>query len=1328
MVIGTNTIYVIGGRDATQVYNTIYFAVINSDGSIGAWQTSSVTLPAARWGHTAVYLNGYIYVAGGTNVLTETSALNTVYYSKVLADNTLGVFSTGTVLPAVRNKHSMVTYNSVLYVIGGYANGGTKANTVYQATPGVNGATGSWTTQTILPVSISNHSSVVANGLIMVLAGEHSGTVNNTVYYANADATTWTWIPSPNLMYDQTKDGAAFAGNGIVYYAGGTNLSGTPIHNVRYANLTLTTNYVNHGVFTSNPFYELGADRLINSIAFTASYTAPANCQVGYRVAGIDKIWGDWTALTTTSLITVNQTKRYLQYKVILTGSTTFNSTFSDMTLTTPGTQLAGNLNAITTFTKAQSPYWATSDITFTAGTHTFEAGATVLFLPQTGLTVSQANVICSGSAVDSVKFMYFTNEKGLWDGIYFDPNSDNGVSSQFTYTVIGNAGYGSNNANLYCNQTNEPLLTRCNIRYADGNGIRLNSAHINLNNCLVRANMENGAYLENSNPTFVGTTISYNTEAGVFLTTSASEPTYSTSTISNNGYGMRYPSPNFTILPPNGSPTMTGNTYNGIAIDGGAVTSGNKVWNSVMYDYLLLGTVTIQQYTNTVRLTIEPGNTIKVVSGAQLQVGTTSNGGELYSIGTADSVITFTSYDGTSGGWNGIYFHDYSDEYTTAPSVLDYCVIEKGNDYNYYAHNTSHVQISNSIIRDGLVDGARYYNSYGTIQNCDFENNNRYPLYFTNWQASPIHSMNSMSGNIVDMIVLEGGQYEEDRTFLYDNGLHYLALNDIIIGRYTVYRTLTIEPGVTIEFQPGTQLQVATTSNGGNLFAEGTAGSPIIFKAFNNTPGGWDGIYFHPYSDVYGSSSSMKYCIIEQGNDYNVYCNETTEPFFENCTFQNSVNNGLLETSSSPEVHDCQFINNGAYPINYLTWDCNSHLEGNSYIGNNPNYIALSGGQYSSDRILYNDGIHYHVLSDILLGRYTEHRKLTIEPGVTLEFNPGTKLQVGFTSNGGDLYAAGNPDSIIVFKPYNDIAGGWEGIYFHNYSDAYGSTSSMKYCNIDKGNNYNMYCESTVQPATFENCRLTDAIGEGLKLYDATIGDIKNTTVTDNGGHGIYLDGSSHPVIGNDALYTNNFFGNGPFEVYNNTTYNINARYNYWGTADSAMIAARIYDKYDNTAKGIVYFGNFAQLPSIPTATMVLGGTVKYANTGANPMKNASMVIKNFGGTTIATTTTNTSGVYAFSSIPSGNYTMTITPSNPWGGVNSTDALGILNHFAQINSLSGMKLAAADVNYSHTVNGTDVLFVMRRYTGLITSFPAGNYLYNSSSVVVNGNLGYKQF
>lgn len=1327
VVIGTNTIYVLGGRDASQVYSTIYYAAINTDGSIGTWQTSAVALPAARWGHTAVYLNGYIYVAGGANVLTETSALNTVYYSKVLADNTLGAFSTGTALTATRNKHSMVTYNGVLYVLGGYANGGTKVNTVYTATPGVNGSTGAWTTQTALPVTISNHSSFVTNGLIMVLAGETGGTLSNTVYYANADATTWTWVTSPNLLYDQTKDGAAFAGNGIVYYTGGTNLSGTPIFNTRYANLTLSTNYVNHGVFTSNPFYELGAERLINSLTFTAVYSAPANCQVGYRVAGADKIWGDWTALTSTSPITVNQTKQYLQYKVILTGSTTFNCTFSDMTLTTPGTQLAGNLNAITTFTQAASPYWATSDISFTSGTHTFQPGATILFLPETGLTVGQANVVCSGTAVDSVKFLYFTNEMGQWDGIYFDPNSDNGVSSQFTYTVIGNAGFGSYNANLYCNQTNEPLLTRCNLRYADGNGIRLNSAHINVNLCVLKGNLENGIYLENSNPTLTGTTISSNTGAGVFLTSSASEPTYSTTTISSNGYGMRYPSPNFTILPPNGSPTMTGNTHNGIAIDGGDVTSSSKVWNSISYPYILLGTVRIMQYASYVRLTIEPGNTIKALTGVQIQIGASSHGGELYAIGTLDSLITFTSHNGLAGGWNGIWYTEFSDNWGTPSSVMDYCVIEKGNDYNFLSESTSHPTINHSIIQNALVDGVRNSASTNTIQNTQFLNNGRYPYYFLNPDANPVHTGNTYTGNAINRIALAGGQYPWNRTLTNDN-IPYLALNDIIMAQYAGHSKLTLDPGVIIEFEAGKKLQLGNPGSwGGDLLAEGTAGNQIIFRPYNGIAGGWEGIYFTDQNDTWGGTSSMKYCIIEKGNLYNINCESSGQPTMENCTIRNSANDGLKEYASNPSITNCLFQNNGGYPINYTDWTCNSLLTGNTYTGNNPNYIALSGGDYSSNRTLYNDGIPYRVLNNITMMQYAGHSRLTIEPGVILAFEPGKKIQLGWPSSwGGDLYAEGNPDSIIIFKPYNNTIGGWDGIYFTDQNDTWGGTSSLKYCTIEKAANNNILAESSGQPY-MEHCILTQSTGNGLKLTSSTI-NIRNCTFSYNGSYGILLEGSSAPVIGNDALYTNNLYNNIGYEVYNNTANNINARYNYWGTADSAMIATRIYDKYDNTAKGIVYFGNFAQLPSMPTPTMILGGTVKYANTGANPMKNAAMVIKDFGGATIASTTTNTSGVYAFSSIASGNYKMTITPSNAWGGVNSTDALLILNHFAQISLLTGMNLASADVNYSHTVNGTDVLMVMRRYSGLISSFPAGDYLYNTDTIIFNGNLVTNNF
>ena len=115
-------------------------------------------------------------------------------------------------------------------------------------------------------------------------------------------------------------------------------------------------------------------------------------------------------------------------------------------------------------------------------------------------------------------------------------------------------------------------------------------------------------------------------------------------------------------------------------------------------------------------------------------------------------------------------------------------------------------------------------------------------------------------------------------------------------------------------------------------------------------------------------------------------------------------------------------------------------------------------------------------------------------------------------------------------------------------------------------------------------------------------------------------------------------------------------------------------------------------------------------------------MTVKDFSGATINSTTSNGSGVYSFPSMSSGNYQMTIVPAAPWGGVNGTDALNILRHFAQIAPLTGMKLAAADVNASHSVNGTDALLVMKRAAGQISTFPAGDYVYNYDTVIMNGS------
>lgn len=1260
VVIGTNTIYVLGGRDGTNLYNTIYYANINTDGSIGAWQTSSVTLPATLWGHTAAYCNGYIYVAGGANNLTSTTARNNVYYAKVMADNTLSAFSNATNLTATRNGHSMVVQGDKIYVLGGFANGGTKANTVYTATSGNNGALGAWSTATALPVSISNHSSVIMNGIVTVMAGESGGTLKNTVYWADVTASPLVWNLATDVMYDYTKDGAAFASNGQIGYCGGENLSGAPIHNTRYTNLTLSpTNLKKSGFFVSNPFYELGAERLISQLTFTNAVPAGSTIAYSYRTAGNDLIWGDWTAPTSTSPIAVNQTKRYLQYKVIFTSNATAAPVFNELVLFTPGTQLAGNLNAMTTFTQASSPYWATSDISFTAGTHTFQAGTTILFLPGVTMSVGQANLICNGTAADSVKFMGYTNNAGLWNGIYFNPDSDNGVSSQFYYTVIAHGGNGGNAANLYCSGSNEPLLNNSTIRNSSANGIRLNGSHINLQNTMIKSNGQNGLYLENSNPTFVSCNINNNGAAGIYYTSSASVPTFSNTTCQNNLYGLHFPTPNLTIYPPNGTLTLTGNTNNGICINEGSVND-NQRWYSVNYDYIMLGHLNIGKYDGVCRLTIEPGNTIKFPAGKQLRVGYFSSwhhGGELYAIGTSDSLIAFTSINGNAGGWEGMYFEDRSD-YWNATSVLNYCVIEKGNAYNIFVENSNQPSMNHCTVRNALQDGIKFYNAFNSISSTTFQNNGRYPLNFAEPLTFPTLSGNAYVGNAINLIGFSGGTISENRT-LQNDGIDYYILNDIKVGKYDQKCRLTVAAGLTLYFESGKGIQVGFSTswhNGGELYAIGTPTMPITFTPFSGITGDWNGIYLEDRSDMFGATNKLHYCSIEKGNNFNVFCENTTTVEIDHCSILDAAADGLKYYQSYGSYNNCVFSGNGRYPVYYTDWSCEPLHANNTFYGKGLNYIALSGGTYSDNRTIFYDNVEYLVLDNITIGKYDSKCRLTVQPGVIINFAEGKSVKVGFVSswvNGGEINAEGTSDLHIVFRPYNGLAGGWGGLYFEDNSDFSGAVSKLYWCKIEKGNQYNIYAESTTQPM-LENCVLSGAVETGLKLMNSTL-TIKKSSFISNGAYGMYLDGNSSAIIGNTAEFTCNFYNNaGTHELYNNTVNNINARYNFWGTADSTMIAARIYDKYDNSAKGIVYFTPFAQLPVLPTPTTAMTGWVKYANAGSNPMKNAAMAVKTFAGANVATATTNTSGNYTFAPFASGNYQMTITPTNAWGGGNS--------------------------------------------------------------------------
>ena len=184
----------------------------------------------------------------------------------------------------------------------------------------------------------------------------------------------------------------------------------------------------------------------------------------------------------------------------------------------------------------------------------------------------------------------------------------------------------------------------------------------------------------------------------------------------------------------------QAGTTY----VYGGHFT-GDSTWEASGSPYIISHDIIL----NECRLTIGPG--VKVVfANNGLRIGRHdylhyNMWGELYAIGKPDSMIVFTSLSDSTNGWDGIYFHPYSD-YGGHTSIMDYCVIEKagqdgwGVQANIYSNSTIQPTISNSIIRDASGVGMYIENSSPSITSCQFYSNNTIGIYCLN--SSPqIHS-----------------------------------------------------------------------------------------------------------------------------------------------------------------------------------------------------------------------------------------------------------------------------------------------------------------------------------------------------------------------------------------------------------------------------------------------------------------------------------------------------------------------------------------------------------------------------------------------------------
>ncbi len=230
--------YALGGSTSGwSVENSTEYAPINSDGSLGSWTTTS-SLPAVRVSGSAVAYNGYMYLLGGQD---NSSVSNTVMYAPIKANGSLGSWSTTTSFTTNRENTNAFAYNGRVYIMGGYNGSSTYYSDVQYAMINADGTIGSWSTTTSFTTARSGAFGGVYGGYAYIAGGTaaaHStGTALSDTQYAqiNANGTLGTWRTSSTLSSKRFSGGGTFY-KGRFYAVGGTD-AGSGSRTIQYATI-----------------------------------------------------------------------------------------------------------------------------------------------------------------------------------------------------------------------------------------------------------------------------------------------------------------------------------------------------------------------------------------------------------------------------------------------------------------------------------------------------------------------------------------------------------------------------------------------------------------------------------------------------------------------------------------------------------------------------------------------------------------------------------------------------------------------------------------------------------------------------------------------------------------------------------------------------------------------------------------------------------------------------------------------------------------------------------------------------------------------------------
>lgn len=236
---------------------------------------------------------------------------------------------------------------------------------------------------------------------------------------------------------------------------------------------------------------------------------------------------------------------------------------------------------------------------------------------------------------------------------------------------------------------------------------------------------------------------------------------------------------------------------------------------------------------------------------------------------------------------------------------------------------------------------------------------------------------------------------------------------------------TLTIEPGVVVEFETNAYLRV----NGG-LSAIGTAERPITFTGLDKTAGSWMGVAVQGPSPTEPAEANLAHVRFEYGGSEGlIFAGKANLELHNanlvarNLVSRHSPGDGILAHADvALELAGAVLESNGGAAVNVRAPETKPVFSRLSAGGNGLNAIQLggSGAGIEGEDVWENAGVPYAIANPF---RIRTGAVLTIEAGATVITLPNQSILLE-----GTLLADGTAEQPITFTGQTPAPGSWRG------------------------------------------------------------------------------------------------------------------------------------------------------------------------------------------------------------------------------------------------------------------------------------------------------------